>query len=112
MYNFLAPINLSIWLVAAIIYLIGNLTYADYYTNLPEYIKQIFNAVFGTQAGCFLVNLILATLVEQDLYKGYRYGLGWCTALSLLVYACIVGFGTWYGFRDLKHYFGKKRGKL
>jgi len=66
----------------------------------------------GIQAMCFLVNMALVSLVEQSIEKGFRYGLMWCTGVSLLMYVVIVCFGCYYGFGELKEYFGKKRGKL
>lgn len=112
MYDILAPLNLFVWIALTVIYFVGNLTYADYYTKLAYDTKQIFNMIIGVQAGCFLGNFVLAALAEQSIYKGFRYGLGWCTGLSLLLYVLGFCFVIYYGFNELKKYFGKKRGKL
>lgn len=112
MYDILAPINLFVWVAISIIYLVGNLTYADYYTKLPSNTKQIFNMIFGLQAGCFVVNFALVALVEQSIYKGFRYGMAWCTGISLLFYVVGICMVVVYGFHELKKYFGKKRGKI
>lgn len=112
MYDLLAPLNFILWIGITIIYFVGNLTYADYYTKLAHDTRQMFNMIIGVQAGCFLANFMLVALVEQSIYKGFRYGLGWCTGLSLFIYAVGIGFGVYYGFGELKKYFGKKRGKL
>lgn len=94
-----------------VIFVVGNLTYADYYTKMASSTKQILMFAFGISFGMFLVNFALATAMD-GVEKGFKYGLMWFTGVSCIAYVVMIVCGFIYGFASLKQYFGKKRGKL
>lgn len=108
MYDILTQLNFFIWVGFLIIYLVGNLTYADYYTKLESDTRTIINFILTVKVFVFLVNFILGGLFEHSILGGFKYGLIFFTGTSLLLYGLIVCAGFYYGFIDLKNYFGKK----
>lgn len=111
MHIILAELNLALWTIILIVYGIGNLTYADYYTKLSTNTKETINTLLLVQFICFSLNMLIISIVG-NIKEGFAYGLIWCSGVSVLIYLYYICFLSFLGFAKLKMYFGKKRGKI
>jgi p-aminobenzoyl-glutamate transporter AbgT len=112
MFETIAIINFIVWVSLFIIMLIGNLTYADYYTKFDEDLKMAAMITFLIAIILFLLNFIIAAGMEGNVEAAFKYGLFWFSCVSFIMYICFTIYGLIYGFQKLKSYFGKKRGKI
>lgn len=111
MFETIATINFILWVSLFVIMLVGNLTYADYYTKFDEELKLAGTMAFAAAMAVFIMNFLIASLM-RDVVEGFKYGLYWFSGASLITYLWFLVSGMIYCFKKLKAYFGKKRGKI
>lgn len=106
-----------LWFVVGIILLVGNLTYADYYTKLDKNLMHTFWICYGIVSCAGIVNFVIAGIINLLTIKNegpdpLTYGLGWLTVGACILYVILAIVGTIVGFTKLKQYFGHKRNKI
>lgn len=116
MLEYFVYINGVVWFSVGIILMIGNLTYADYYTKLDKTTMNSFWVCYGA-VSCigfmnFLISAVANLLIIDSGRSALLYGLGWIAGCSVLMYVGFAIFGIVVGFTKLKKYFGRKRNKI
>lgn len=117
MFHDFSYINGVLWAVVGIIMIIGNLTYADYYTKLNEKFLSNFWGTYAICMGAAIVNFVITFVItlavgKTDGPSPLNYGLGWLAVLSIIVYTIGVIWVICIGYCNLKQYFGRKRNKI
>lgn len=117
MLDTLIIVHAVIWFAVGIILLVGNLTYADYYTKLDKNLMQTFWICYGIVSGAGIANFVIAGIINLLTIKSegpdaLTYGLGWLTVCAGIAYVVFGLIGTVVGFTKLKEYFGRKRNKI
>ena len=113
-------IQFLFWLIVAAVILIGNLTYADYYTKLES--KQLttpFWVLFGFSYGLGALMFLMASGIigvlddsEQSRLEPSTVALLWSSSALYIIYCISLMCAVVEGFSTLKKYFGKKRNKI
>lgn len=117
MFHDFSYINGVLWAVVGIIMIVGNLTYADYYTKMNKKFVESFWWVYSICMGAAILNFLIVLIITLafGVTKGpspLNYGLGWLTGLSSIVYTLTILYGIIIGYCNLKQYFGRKRNKI
>lgn len=117
MFHDFSYINGVLWVVVGVIMLVGNVTYADYYTKLNKKFLEYFWCTYLICIGVSFVNFMMV-LVAKTLMNTtnelspINYGLGWLYIMSLCIYSMFLIYSICFGFANLKQYFGRKRNKI
>lgn len=117
MFHDFSYINGVLWAVVGIIMIIGNLTYADYYTKLNEKFLNNFWCTYCICMGAAIVNFVITFVIDSfvdtnDSPSPLNYGLGWLAVMSMMVYTVSIIWVISIGYCKLKRYFGRKRNKI
>lgn len=113
MFHDFSYINGVLWAVVGIVMLIGNLTYADYYTKLNKNFVENFWYTYAICMSATIVNFVISFAVPATNGPSpLNYGLGWLAGISIILYSTGIIWAICIGFSKLKHYFGKKRNKI
>ncbi|AFC21983.1 membrane protein [Cronobacter phage vB_CsaM_GAP32] len=111
--------NAIIWFVGGVVLLVGNLTYANYYTKIKSSSMEAFWMVYTIAVGLALFNFLIAFTVNhfaeasvpQKPSASY-YGMAILAGESVIIYFVLSCMMLISGFIKLKQYFGRKRNKI
>ena len=109
-------INTILFIIVGVVMLVGNVTYANYYTRIDKHDIDNFWMIYVIILFCGVINFLI-TLAAKLLSTGTSlnpvlYASGWVAVLLTIVYLYLISYTIFLGFCNLKDYFGKKRNKI
>lgn len=107
----LAYINTGLWFVTAIVFFIGFMTYADYYTKNADNFIFGFNFCFVICGVLSLCNFV-ATIAQNSWEVAVQRTIVGFSCLTLVIYViALIAYTIILGSK-FRQYCGTKRGKL